>query len=502
MSKQKLYKYASVQSAIMILRNGNLLLNNANFFNDPYDCSAKINYKMIDKYLKNYVMFTIIEKNITKFKYSKIIALEFKMLKKIYFKNKKYGYVVGFNKLFDKITKKDENIKKEYEVNFNKLKNNIKRTLEKLKNDVLITCFSDRNDSILMWSHYASSHSGVCFEYEVDDINIKKVDYRKKIPILKIDKLFSKILCNLVNNYDFEILNESDKNKMLNELSKVLTIKSKDWNYEHEFRAIFSVNDWYDNKIELNDEKYFYKIGYPSKIYIGSRADFNKINELLIMAKKRKIPVIFMKQSEIDYKIVPDNKYMDINPKPLLFKVYNPLETLQDEIESCLDKGEYLAAFNLALIIPSLCGKIYSPNDDPKNQFIQWYKTYIFSDDIEDKGLNAEECWNLKQNFNNRAEIEINCKTKISGVGLCFEHKNSMNLYADAEISSNENGTYHYCINIRAFCNKMIYTSNVFKEKNKEAFKNLLSYPILDLDKKRNLFIEIQAYNNSLREKI
>jgi hypothetical protein len=29
-----------------------------------------------------------------------------------------------------------------------------------------IACFSERNDSILMWSHYADHHKGICVEYE------------------------------------------------------------------------------------------------------------------------------------------------------------------------------------------------------------------------------------------------------------------------------------------------------------------------------------------------
>ena len=34
-------------------------------------------------------------------------------------------------------------------------------------NSVGITCFSARNDSMLMWSHYANSHKGVCIGFEI-----------------------------------------------------------------------------------------------------------------------------------------------------------------------------------------------------------------------------------------------------------------------------------------------------------------------------------------------
>lgn len=32
-----------------------------------------------------------------------------------------------------------------------------------------ITCFSRDNDNILMWSHYANNHSGVCLGFDIDE---------------------------------------------------------------------------------------------------------------------------------------------------------------------------------------------------------------------------------------------------------------------------------------------------------------------------------------------
>ena len=33
-----------------------------------------------------------------------------------------------------------------------------------------ITAFSENNKSLLMWSHYADSHKGICVEYSFDDL--------------------------------------------------------------------------------------------------------------------------------------------------------------------------------------------------------------------------------------------------------------------------------------------------------------------------------------------
>src|SRR5580704_16264537 len=35
-----------------------------------------------------------------------------------------------------------------------------------------VGCFSERNDSILMWSHYADHHRGICIEYETRWLSI------------------------------------------------------------------------------------------------------------------------------------------------------------------------------------------------------------------------------------------------------------------------------------------------------------------------------------------
>ncbi|SHG90699.1 DUF2971 domain-containing protein [Marivita hallyeonensis] len=45
----------------------------------------------------------------------------------------------------------------------------IEKMLELERQKTLIACFSEINDNILMWSHYADSHSGVCLIFGVTD---------------------------------------------------------------------------------------------------------------------------------------------------------------------------------------------------------------------------------------------------------------------------------------------------------------------------------------------
>ena len=73
----------------------------------------------------------------------------------------------------------------------------------------------------LMWAHYASSHTGFCIEYDVDeqaDIPLYEVSYTNKLPSPSIEEL---LFC--------------PDNTFL----KILTTKSIEWSYEKEIRLVY-----------------------------------------------------------------------------------------------------------------------------------------------------------------------------------------------------------------------------------------------------------------------
>jgi len=85
-----------------------------------------------------------------------------------------------------------------------------------LSTNVGILCVSTKRDDILMWSHYADSHRGVCLEFDgmfAFMAHAQKVMYtHSRIPI---------------NPY------EDDSNAMM---EKALLTKSANWSYESEWR--------------------------------------------------------------------------------------------------------------------------------------------------------------------------------------------------------------------------------------------------------------------------
>lgn len=94
-----------------------------------------------------------------------------------------------------------------------------------------ICCFSEMNDNILTWSHYANNHKGICIEFKPD---------------------YSKYPFNLIQKIDYS----EDKpscNYSTKDISNILKIKYKDWDYENEFRIIDQNN--FNVPVELNPDE-------------------------------------------------------------------------------------------------------------------------------------------------------------------------------------------------------------------------------------------------------
>ena len=64
-----------------------------------------------------------------------------------------------------------------------------RNTLEeqKLHSDFLhdnyCLCLSENNSSVLMWSHYADNHKGICIEYDFESIKNNKLIYYSLFPV-------------------------------------------------------------------------------------------------------------------------------------------------------------------------------------------------------------------------------------------------------------------------------------------------------------------------------
>lgn len=81
---------------------------------------------------------------------------------------------------------------------------------------VTVCCFSSNCDNILMWSHYANCHKGICFKFDISLCpllqTVKEVTYDLSMPQFQI---------------------EDERN-----IDKLVFTKSIDWAYEKEYRLL------------------------------------------------------------------------------------------------------------------------------------------------------------------------------------------------------------------------------------------------------------------------
>jgi len=94
--------------------------------------------------------------------------------------------------------------------------------------EIGVACFSARLDSILMWSHYADRHIGLCLEFDTnyppfsDPEKLHRLIYSNSYPRLLLIATFQS------SNMPFD----------------PLVTKSKDWEYEEEWRFITDKGNW------------------------------------------------------------------------------------------------------------------------------------------------------------------------------------------------------------------------------------------------------------------
>jgi len=283
--------------------------------NDPLDLSARIEFTSKDKNAIEYLIWFVFK---TQF--------DFDELKKE--KNEKITNLLKFNKdkdarkrFVDEIFKNVnihlqeqekiwtydiikiinnsiENSKTNIVFDSMKFKNELDRITNKFLKNSYVTCFSETNDDFLMWSHYASKHSGICLEFNLEngqtfpyemkgkrDIDkekykermsewettslifwdkIRKVNYEDEQPSIN----FYNFAVVFENEYDCDLigLSKSWTHKYAQELEWVFSTKTKSWEYENEWRAI-EIN--FDNPKEPEERIRHYPIESLSSVYFG-----------------------------------------------------------------------------------------------------------------------------------------------------------------------------------------------------------------------------------------
>lgn len=185
----------------------------------------------------------------------------------------------------------------------NKIREKHKQYIEKNQKQIGISCFSERYDSILMWSHYAESHSGICLGYSSECFTTRKVGAEHPM----IDALhpinYQNDLSFCIEQhrkyFDDELIPDGDEEANLPFL--IALTKAKEWEYEKEWRLIFRFSS--DNPSEKDKKLPI----IPSCIYLGAK--INDTNKQIIckVAKQHRIAVKQMRLKENEFTLVAED---------------------------------------------------------------------------------------------------------------------------------------------------------------------------------------------------
>ena len=247
------YKYTRIDNFERMISNSCILFKNPSLFNDPYDCYPDlISFEKVPADFRQY----LIDKFQPSLSDAKVTEIK--------------------NQL---ATKSDSEITKIFRDEVFPLE----------QSSLVVTCFSEKYDNLLMWSHYSDSHRGICLGFDLQKLyqNFKKY-YPALIKVKYTDQL---------ERIDYFI---EKKKAIIN----WFRIKSDCWNYEKEVRIVLT-------NIKLDSTK---QIAIPfdtetiNSIYLGTNInrDHENIIRSSVLNKLPKTRIFKMRLKEDSFSLIPE----------------------------------------------------------------------------------------------------------------------------------------------------------------------------------------------------
>jgi hypothetical protein len=149
------------------------------------------------------------------------------------------------------------------------------------------TSFCESHEQLLMWSHYAAHHKGICIEYDLTRWSKEDLRRRSLYPVRYVTEIYNATqhLINSITKKDFNNLYP-----MISGASK-----SKDWEYEKEWRIIINIGG--DFKPQN------YRMDCQKAVYLGTRIDSTFSDNVIDICKKNNIPIYKAILSDRYYKL-------------------------------------------------------------------------------------------------------------------------------------------------------------------------------------------------------
>ena len=125
------------------------------------------------------------------------------------------------------------------EINRDNFYIHLKKLLKNMQDEEYgITCFSEVDDDVLMWSHYANSHKGICLEFDSDKLLQSEVIRSIHLKLENIKPL------NEVPKVEIVI---DDDSLTIKEKEDIALWKFPHWSHEKEIRLHGNLSDYRTN---------------------------------------------------------------------------------------------------------------------------------------------------------------------------------------------------------------------------------------------------------------
>ena len=262
-----LYRYRSLERFALVLeelRDGYVYLSNPANFNDPYDSALSVSAERLQK--------RILEKVGPEYGFdSNIVSEHFASLTKEEKEQEQQSteaMIIGLLSIFYGLSASPD-------------------LFSAFRDLVRVSCFSENLKSVLMWSHYANQHKGICIEYSRESM----ISNDRVLELLHPVR-YSKDI------FDFWV--GEDKPMSPTALPVLAAChKSSEWEYEHEWRLV------HPSKTQQKFVLEFFEIK-PSKIIFGSRIAYPEKAAIKELAERKRIPLYCARPAEDRFEIKID----------------------------------------------------------------------------------------------------------------------------------------------------------------------------------------------------
>lgn len=223
--KKHFYKYMKASTCLKVLEGGKLRWTCPLEFNDPFDMQAPIFPEFTAKELRQ------------KFN-EKWLDIIFSDEPPNFYRNSIFTKLTNQTRLLCKELERSDfkemmsELEAEPIPSFETTWRNSRKVLRQSMEQSRVLCLAENKDNILMWSHYADSHTGAVLQLkcnvETDSawLMAQQVNYKNNFPNITADELVELIM---------ELRPEKIEQLALR---RFVTTKSIDWKYEKEWRVV------------------------------------------------------------------------------------------------------------------------------------------------------------------------------------------------------------------------------------------------------------------------